>query len=126
MANARARQLRKTMSKAEQLLWGRLRNGLLDGRRFRRQHPIGPYIIDFVCLAELLVIEVDGSHHAEPERIESDAARTAWLAREGYRVVRFPTTEVHDNIDGVLSLTRLELAAEAVRVADTPTEPRPG
>ena len=121
MANTRALQLRKTMSKAEQLLWGRLRNGRLDGRRFPRQHPIGPYIVDFVCLAERLVIEVDGSHHAEPERIESDAARTAWLAREGYRVVRFPTTEVHDNIDGMLSLIRLELAAGAATAANTPT-----
>ena len=97
------------MTKAEQLLWGHLRNGRLDGRRFRRQHPIGPYIVDFVWLAELLVIEVDGSHHAEPELIESDTARTAWLAREGYHVVRFPTSEVHGNSDGELTLIRLEV-----------------
>ena len=79
MPNERARALRKSMTDAERKLWRALRDKQLDGRRFRRQHPIGPYVVDFVCLERRLVIEVDGSQHGEPEQTTFDQQRTEWL-----------------------------------------------
>jgi crossover junction endodeoxyribonuclease RuvC/BirA family biotin operon repressor/biotin-[acetyl-CoA-carboxylase] ligase len=102
MANERARELRKSMSDSERKLWHALRAKQVDGARFRRQHPIGPHIVDFVCLERLLVVEVDGGQHTEDSHVASDARRDQWLAAEGYRVLRVPTTEVHANIAGVL------------------------
>ncbi len=102
MANQRARSLRKRMSDGERKLWHRLRANQVEGLRFRRQHPIGSYIVDFVCLEKLLIVEVDGGHHAEPEQIEHDRRRDHWLSTEGYRVVRIPSIDVFQNIDGVM------------------------
>jgi very-short-patch-repair endonuclease len=102
MANERARYLRKSMSDPEALLWSRLRGKQLDGFRFRRQHPIGPYIADFVCLEQRLVVEVDGGQHGDPEQAAIDAQRTDWLQREGYRVIRFWSAEVFANTSEVL------------------------
>jgi very-short-patch-repair endonuclease len=102
MANARARSLRKNMSDAERKLWHRLRGKQIDGARFRRQHPIGPYIVDFVCLERRLIVEVDGGQHTDGAHMARDARRDQWLQAEGYRVVRVPTTEVYDNIAAVL------------------------
>ena len=102
MANERARTLRKSMSSAERLLWRGLRSRQVDGARFRRQHPIGPYIVDFVCLERRLVVEVDGGQHTEDDHIASDARRDRWLAREGYCVTRVSTTDVYTNLAGVL------------------------
>jgi len=102
MANARARELRKTMSDGERKLWRVLRGKQIDGAGFRRQHPIGRYIVDFVCLERRLVVEVDGGHHTEDDQIAHDARRDAWLNAEGYRVMRVPNTDVFNNITGVL------------------------
>jgi very-short-patch-repair endonuclease len=102
MANERARELRKSMSDAERKLWHALRAKQVDGARFRRQHPIGPYIVDFVCLERRLVVEVDGGQHTDDAHIADDARRDQWLMAEGYRVLRLPTTEVYANIAGVL------------------------
>jgi very-short-patch-repair endonuclease len=102
MANERARTLRKSMSSAERLLWRGLRGRQVDGARFRRQHPIGIYIVDFVCLERRLVVEVDGGQHTEDDHIVSDARRDRWLGGEGYRVMRVPTTDVYSNLAGVL------------------------
>ena len=102
MANERARSLRKSMSDAERVLWHALRGKQLDGERFRRQHPIGRYVADFVCLERRLIVEVDGGQHSEDAHIADDARRDQWLTAEGYRVVRVPTTEVHANLAGVL------------------------
>ena len=102
MANERARALRKSMSDAERKLWRGLRARRIDGARFRRQHPIGRYIVDFVCLEQRLVVEVDGGQHTEDEHIAADARRDRWLESEGYRVMRVSTTDVYSNIDGVL------------------------
>jgi very-short-patch-repair endonuclease len=102
MANERARILRKSMSDAERKLWLALRASQLDGARFRRQHPIGRYIADFVCLERRLIVEVDGGQHTEDDRIVRDARRDRWLDGEGYRVLRVPTVEVHRNFAGVL------------------------
>ena len=104
MASLRARDLRKTMTDAERRLWSRLRQKQLDGFRFRRQQPIGPYIVDFFCPEAALIIEVDGGQHASTEA--EDEARTRWLAARGYRVMRFWNNDVLGNIEGVLLTIR--------------------
>jgi very-short-patch-repair endonuclease len=101
MANERARTLRKNPSDAEYKLWQELRLRQLDGMRFRRQHPIGPYIVDFVCLAKRLIIEVDGEQHTQDTHVARDERRDRWLAAKGYRVMRFQTIEVYESLDGV-------------------------
>ncbi|MBV8889831.1 MAG: endonuclease domain-containing protein [Alphaproteobacteria bacterium] len=97
MASIRARRLRQNPTKAEIRLWSRLRRTQLGGSRFRRQQPIGPYIVDFFCPAAKLIVEVDGGHHADdgPER-------TRWLESRGYRVIRFWNNEVLENTEGVI------------------------
>jgi very-short-patch-repair endonuclease len=83
----------------EHRLWSILRNRQLDGRKFRRQVPIGPYYADFACHEARLVIELDGGQHAD--RIAADAARTRAIEALGWKVVRFWNTEVAENLDGV-------------------------
>lgn len=97
MASPLARRLRSTATDAEIRLWSRLRRKQLDGFRFRRQHPIGPYVVDFFCPEAKLIVEVDGGQHAD----ESDR-RTRWLEERGYRVVRFWNNDVLANTEGVL------------------------
>ncbi len=104
-----SRYLRRNQTDAEEALWARLRNRQLEGARFRRQHPIGPYIVDFVNLAAKLVIELDGGQHNVSPTAERDAERTAWLNSEGYRVLRFWNNDVLSNIDGVLEVIRSAL-----------------
>jgi len=100
-AVANARRLRRRLTDAERALWRNLRDRQLDGHKFRRQHPLGRFVVDFVCLEEKLVVELDGGQHALQKN--ADAARTAWLNREGYRVLRFWNNEVLRNTDGVLA-----------------------
>jgi very-short-patch-repair endonuclease len=87
----RAKTLRRAMTQPEKTLWFLLRRNSL-GWHFRRQHPIGPYILDFYCAARKLCVEVDGPVHSE--QAERDARRTAWLNKEGIRVIRFSAEEV--------------------------------
>src|SRR5579862_8363189 len=101
----RARTLRKEMTIAERHLWRAIRREAL-GCKFRRQHPIGPYILDFVSLEHNLVIEVDGGQHFENER---DIRRDAYLRNLGFRVRRFWNNEVLANRDAVLEQLQLEL-----------------
>ncbi len=90
----RARELRRNMTDAEKRLWRELRLRQFDAHKFRRQFPLGPYIVDFVCLDARLVIEVDGGQHLDsPE----DRRRDAWLATQGFRVLRFWNTTVRLN-----------------------------
>ena len=86
------RQLRQNATDAERALWYQLRAARLDGHKFRRQASIGRYIVDFVCFEARLIVEVDGGQHAERQR--QDAQRTAWLASQGFRVLRFWNPEV--------------------------------
>ncbi len=95
----RARGLRQNQTEAERKLWTYLRNRQLIGVKFRRQHFIAPFIVDFCCPEHWLVIEIDGGQHAE--RVEADLKRTAFLTAQGYRVVRFWNNEVLTNIEGV-------------------------
>ncbi len=95
-----ARALRRRSTDAERVLWQRLRNRQIGDFKFRRQRPIGPYVVDFVCLEHWLVVEVDGGQHAI--RAAKDARRDAWLASAGYRVLRFWNPDVLRNPEGVL------------------------
>ena len=97
---ARARQLRVNQTDVEARLWKRLRSRQLCGAKFRRQHPIGPYIADFCCPDRGLVVELDGGQHAEQR--SADQVRTRYLEMAGYRVVRFWDHEVLDSMDTVL------------------------
>ena len=98
--NKRPRQLRQTQTKAEQKLWQKLRNRQLDNAKFRRQHPIKPYVVDFFCQEAKLIVEIDGGHHAE--QINQDQERTKFLESKGYKILRFWNNEVLNNIEGVL------------------------
>ena len=94
----RARELRKNMSVPERLLWHRLRLRPA-GLKFRRQHPIGDYVVDFCCLPERLVIEVDGSVHDIPDRVRSDDQRTEFIRENGFRVLRVTAKQVLQDAD---------------------------
>jgi very-short-patch-repair endonuclease len=104
------------MTDAEVRLWLRLRGEQIEGYRFRRQVPIGPYVADFACLKARLVVEVDGGQHAE--EVERDQKRTDWLASWGFRVLRFWNGEVLQQTDGVVELVREALIG-------TPSLPSP-
>ena len=98
---SRAKAMRRGATPAERRLWSLVRNGRLSGYKFRRQYPLGPYIVDFICISKRLVVEADGGQHMEDAHY--DAARSKWLALRGYRVVRFWNNEV---------LTQTEAVAE--------------
>ncbi len=100
----RARDLRRSHTKAESLLWSLLRNRQLLNAKFRRQHAIEPYIADFLCSEAMLIVESDGGQHGEEKNIVKDARRTAFLEKKGYRVLRFWNNEVMENIEGVLEI----------------------
>ena len=97
-----AHALRKSTTPAEGRLWARLRGNRLGGVSFRRQHAIGRYVVDFCAPKLMLVVELDGGQHVE--QAEYDAERTALLAREGYRVLRFWNNQVERDLDGVLGV----------------------
>jgi very-short-patch-repair endonuclease len=96
---SRARVMRGAPTDAELRLWRLLRDGRLNGIKFRRQVPVGPYIVDFLCVGAKLIVEADGSQHAESHR---DTVRDAYLASQGWRVLRFWNNEVLRNREGVL------------------------
>jgi very-short-patch-repair endonuclease len=96
------KKLRKNMTPAEARLWTYLRNSQLDGRKFRRQHSVGRYILDFYCPSEKLCVELDGESHAGPIAAAHDAERTAYLEEAGIRVVRFENQVVWDMPDAML------------------------
>ena len=99
---ANRKELRANQTEAERLLWYRLGSRQLGGAKFRRQHPIGPYIVDFYCPAERLAVELDGEGHAAPAQMERDRERTAYLEAFGIRVLRFANLDVIQRTDSVL------------------------
>lgn len=117
MPSSRARELRRNATEVERKLWSRLRNSQLDGHKFRRQHPIGPYIVDFFCEQVRVIIELDSGQHAVA--LDRDANRTAYLRNCGHRVIRFWNNEVFENIDAVLDSILAEL-----RKGPSPDHPR--
>ena len=111
-----AKTMRDQPNEAERLLWQILSGKKLDGCKFRRQHIIGDYIADFICLKTNLIIEVDGLIHQLPENKTSDEARTKWLEGEGYRVIRFTNKEVLLNLDAVIEEIKEALLAPPLGV----------
>lgn len=95
------RRLRSDATDAERLLWQRLRGRQLDDCKFRRQHPFGDYILDFVCLERMVVVELDGSQHAGQDEADADAVRTSFLVNSGFVVLRFWNNQVFEDLDGV-------------------------
>jgi len=100
----RARELRRGMNEAEAIIWNRLRAKRRHGFKFRRQHPLGPFVADLYCAAAKLVIELDGATHKD--RREFDAMRDAWMTKRGITVLRFWNEEIFENLESVL--TRIE------------------
>jgi very-short-patch-repair endonuclease len=96
--------MRKEPTVAERVLWEALRRRGIGGLRFRRQRVIGPYIVDFCCLEERLIVEADGSHHQEPEMAAYDEARTQFLDAHGFRVLRFSNEQVLRNLQEVVQV----------------------
>jgi very-short-patch-repair endonuclease len=113
---AAARDLRKNMTDAEQLLWYCLRRKQLGGFRFRRQHPFDRYVLDFYCCKAKLAVELDGGQHNDPDTRERDDQRTVFLNNNGIRVVRFWNHEVFQNQEGVL-----QAIYDALRQASIPS-----
>ena len=98
-----ARQLRRRMTPPELRLWTALRRGSAAGLKFRRQHPIGPYVLDFFCVAAGLAVEVDGEGHWRGDQPEQDARRDAWLMRQGVETLRIEAPAVRDDLEGVVA-----------------------
>ena len=99
MDRSRAKELRNNPTEAERILWQHLRLRQFGGYKFRRQQPLGNYIVDFVCLGKRLVVEVDGGQHNSQHSYAEQ--RDAWLEQQGFRVLRFWNNEVLQNVEGV-------------------------
>jgi len=109
-----AKTLRKSPTDAERFLWKHLRTKQIDGLKFRRQEPIGSYVVDFVCFESNVVVEVDGGQHAASKK---DTARDAWFQSQGFKLLRFWNHDVLLNIEGVLEVIR------AASIAHPPLTP---
>jgi very-short-patch-repair endonuclease len=105
-----ARSLRGDMTEAEKKLWQAIRSNQIENCRFRRQHPIDPYIADFACIDKRVVIELDGGQHQDQETY--DERRTEHMQAQGWKVVRFWNNDVLNNLDGVLTRIVEILTAE--------------
>ncbi len=108
----KARSLRKNQTDAESLLWLHLKGRRLAGKKFRRQHPIGPFVADFVCAEAKLVVEIDGGQHAAQNERQKDARRSEYMEALGYRVLRFWNNEVLNETDAVLEVIRRHLVRD--------------
>jgi len=117
-----AKTLRRTQTDAEQKLWYHLRAHRFLGRKFKRQKPIGRYVVDFVCLEEKLIIELDGGQHAE--NVEYDHVRDSWLRSEGYTVLHFWNNELMNEMEGVLECIRLALSEDTLSPGPSPVNGR--
>ena len=106
MNNNRARELRNNQTRAERALWRYLRKRQMTVK-FRRQQPIGQFIVDFVCFEKRLIIEIDGGQHQE--QIEYDETRTEWLKQQGYKILRFWNNEILNEPAGVIATIEIEL-----------------
>lgn len=102
-----ARALRKNQTDVEKLLWNHLRNRQMTGIKFRRQQPIGSYIVDFVSFERKIIIELDGGYHNDEAQKRKDDERSEWLKSIGYNVLRFWNNEIIENIEGVLETITL-------------------
>ena len=96
-----AQNLRKNNTKEENIIWQLLRNRKFYGYKFKRQVPIGNYIVDFLCYEKSIVVEIDGGEHNTPDALLKDKNRTQYLESQGYKVIRFCNSDVNNNIQGV-------------------------
>ena len=119
-----ARELRKGQTDAEALLWRRLRDRRLGGFKFRRQHAIGRFIVDFVCPERMLVVELDGGQHTD--RIRYDDGRTRWLQAHGYVVLRYWNDDALAYIDDVLEDILMRVSALVAAAPHPDPLPVPG
>lgn len=107
--NILARNLRKNSTIQEKRLWNLLKNHKFHGLKFKRQQPIGNYIVDFICKEAKIIIEIDGSQHNEFKNKEYDNERTVFLNSLGYKVIRFWNNEIYENIEGVIKKIEQEI-----------------
>ena len=119
---ALARQLRRNQTDTEARLWAHLRDRRLKGMKFRRQHPIGRYILDFYCPEAHLAIELDGSGHKRPEQKEHDKKRDLEIRDRGIKILRFWDNSVWENLEGVLMMIWNELPE--LPLTPNPSPPR--
>ena len=110
MNKTKARELRKNPTESEHKLWSHLRLRQIGGHKFRRQHPLGPYIVDFICLDRKLIVEVDGGQH--DQQVVYDSKRDKWLEEQGYCVLRFWNNEVLSDIEVVKEVISDALGSE--------------
>lgn len=103
-----ARANRKNMTLSEQILWNVIRKKYF-GVRFLRQHVIGDYIVDFICIEEKLIIEVDGGYHSEPKQQNEDQQREEWLKAHGFRVIRFKNEEIMNELPKVINIIKITI-----------------
>ncbi|GAC1563567.1 MAG: hypothetical protein NVS2B5_29120 [Beijerinckiaceae bacterium] len=122
----RARELRRKMTLPEVLLWQALRKGRLAGLRFRRQHPMGPYILDFYCPSARLAVEVDGASHDIADQVQYDTRREEWLAKGGINILRVSARDVlrEETLEGIL--VAIEQAAAPSTACGGPPPPPSG
>lgn len=107
----RARLMRRALTPPEATLWAQLKGARLEGLKIPRQHPVGPYVLDFHCPAARLCIEVDGLIHADPDQGRHDEERDAWLKAQGIDVLRIPAAHVRHDLEAVL--TQIALVAKS-------------
>ena len=106
---AAAKKLRANTTPHERILWRALKELPIEGTHFRRQAPIGPYVVDFFCPAKRLIIELDGGHHNEDATAKRDSERQVWLEQEGYRVIRFWNSDVAADLSAVMEKIYVEV-----------------
>ena len=104
-----AKHFRREMRWAEKTIWHHLRNRKMAGIKFRRQYPLGPYVLDFFCYEKKLAIEIDGRQHGDPKELEHDAIKDNYLQAHGIRIKRIWNFQVRENLDGVLGGIRMAL-----------------
>ena len=126
MANSRARDLRKVMTRAEVKLWQHLRELRSLGHHFRRQSPLTPYIVDFECWRSRVIVEVDGHQHGFDDHKQRDKVRDQELQKRGYKILRFSNGEVDRELDGVLEVIRNALLEESTPHPAASRPPSPG
>lgn len=117
---AAAKRLRANTTPHERILWRALKDLPIEGSHFRRQAPIGLYVVDFFCPAKRLILEIDGGHHNEVDVAARDLERQRWLENEGYRIIRFWNSEIAADLNAVLERIYVELygarEAEAIKL----------
>lgn len=101
-----ARKLRKEQTPQESKFWSIVRNHKFYSLEFRRQYPMGDYIVDFICREKKIIIELDGGQHNELENVEYDKQRSLYLEKRGYKVIRFWNNDIDDNIEGVYEILK--------------------